>query len=260
MHLSDAITRLSTHDKNVGKTIKDLNVSIHSIAELTGFNSLSVERLGQHTSKYQSMQLLIDHINSGFPESSTKCCEVIQSYFSFRDEVSVCNGIILKGNNRIVIPESLRPQAINILHNKAHLRLSKVLERAHMCIYWPGTTDIIKDSVSACKTCLTHSDRQQRELYISDVTMKPWSLLSLDNFEFQGSHYLMVLDTAKKFCVIWSVPSLNTETMIQTLTSVFSEQGLPHSIRCDWGKNFVPTILSTSRHQPFFFKCLPSQW
>ena len=67
------------------------------------------------------MKLLIDHINDGFPESSTKLPNSIKAYFSFRDELSVCNGIILKGHNRIVVPESLRPQAINILHNKAHL-------------------------------------------------------------------------------------------------------------------------------------------
>ena len=71
----------------------------------------------------------------------------IKAYFSFRDELSVCNGIILKGHNRIVIPESLRPQAINILHNKAYLGLSKTLERACMYMYWPGITDAIKDSV-----------------------------------------------------------------------------------------------------------------
>ena len=79
------------------------------------------------------MQLLIDHINNGFPESSTKVPDSIKAYFSYRDELSVCNGIILKGHNRIVIPESL-PQVINILDNKAHLGLSKTLERAHMYV------------------------------------------------------------------------------------------------------------------------------
>ena len=64
----------------------------------------------------------------------------------------------------------------------------------------------------------------------------------MDNFDFQGSHYLMVLDTATKFCIVWSVPSLNTETMIETLTNVFSGQGLPLNIKCDHGKNFVSDL------------------
>ena len=66
MHLSDAISRLSTHGKNEGKTIANLDVSIHAIEELTGFNSLSVDKISHHTSKDQTMQLLIQHINEGF--------------------------------------------------------------------------------------------------------------------------------------------------------------------------------------------------
>ena len=108
MHLSDAISRLSTHDKNEGKTIANLDVSIHAMEELAGFNSLSVDKIHQHTTKDQTMQLLIQHINKGFPESSTKLPDSIKAYFSFRDELTLCNGIILKGHNRIVIPESLR--------------------------------------------------------------------------------------------------------------------------------------------------------
>ena len=40
-------------------------------------------------------------------------------------------------------------------------------------------------------------------------------------------HYLMILDVAIKYFIVHAVNSLNSETMIQTLTSVFSEQGLP---------------------------------
>ena len=108
------------------------------------------------------MQLPIDHINNGFLESSSKCPDSIKSFFSFRDELSVCNGVILKGNNKIIILESLRPQAINILHNKAHLGLSKTLERACTWMYWPGITDAIKDSIFMFEACLMYSDRNFR--------------------------------------------------------------------------------------------------
>ena len=223
MHLSDAISRLSTHDRNEGKTIANLDVSIHAIEELTGFNSLSVDKIRQHTTKDQTMHLLIQHINKGFPESSTKLPDSIKAYFSFRDELRICNGIILKGHNRIIVPESLRPQAINILHNKAHLDLNKTLEQAHTFMYWPGITDAVKDSVSACKPCLTFSNKQQHELYVSDAVTQPWSHLSLDNFEFQGQHYIMILDVSTKFFIVRLVSSLNTLCTTKILTSVFSE-------------------------------------
>ena len=162
--------------------------------------------------------------------------------FSFRDDLTVCNGIILKVHNRIVVPESLRPQAINILHNKAHLGLNKTLEGARTCMYWPGITDVIKDSISVCKVCRTFSDRQQREPYASDVQTRPWSHLSLDNFKFQGQHFIMILDVSTKLFFVRPVSSLNMNCTTQILTSVFSEQGLPISIRCDRGRNFVSDL------------------
>ena len=107
MHLSDAISRLSMHDSNTGSTIENLDISVHAIEELTGFNSLSVAKIHQHTSREPAMQQLIQHINDGFPKSSANCPEAKHPFFRFRDELSVCNGIVLKGHNRIVVPESL---------------------------------------------------------------------------------------------------------------------------------------------------------
>ena len=107
MHLSDTISRLSTHDSNTGSTIKNLDMSVHTIKELTGFNSLSVAKICERTTKDLLMQQLIQHINDGFPDLSTKFPEAIRPFFSFRDELSVCNGIFLKGHNRIIVPESL---------------------------------------------------------------------------------------------------------------------------------------------------------
>ena len=86
-----------------------LDVSMHAIEELTGFNSFSVEKSHQHTSKDQTMQLLIDHMNNRFPDSSMKLPHSIKAYFSLRDKLSVCNGVVLNGNNRIIVPEILRP-------------------------------------------------------------------------------------------------------------------------------------------------------
>ena len=51
MHLSNATSRLSTHDNSKGTTIQNLDVSIHAIEELTGFNSLSVDKILHHTAK-----------------------------------------------------------------------------------------------------------------------------------------------------------------------------------------------------------------
>ena len=240
MHLSDALSHLSSQNKATGKTIKNLDISIHVIEELTGFYSFSVEKLHHHTSIDSMLQLLIEHINNGFPDSSNQSSDSIIPYFSFRDELSACNGLVLKGHSRVIIPASLRRQAINLLHNKAYLGLNKTLERARSCMYWPG--DDIKSSISACKSCLTYSTKQQHEPYAVDTQVKPWTLISLDSFESQGMFYLMLLDVATKFVIVRPVQSLNTEATTHILTFIFSEHGLPIGIMCDRGCNFVSDL------------------
>ena len=106
-------------------------------------------------------------------------------------------------------------------------------------MYWPGITYAIKDSISACKVCLTFSDKQQCEPYSADTIMRPWSYLSLDDFEFQGLHYILILDTSTKFFVVRMVHSLSMNCTIQIHTLVFSAHGLPLNIRCDRGRNFI---------------------
>ena len=109
-------------------------------------------------------------------------------------------------------------------------------------MYWPSITDDIKTSILACKPCLTYSTKQQHEPYVFDAQVKPWTLISPDNFEFQGSFYLMMLNVATKFIGVRPVQSLNTDVTIQVLTSIFSEHSLPVGIRCDRGRNFVSDL------------------
>ena len=89
-------------------------------------------------------------------------------------------------------------------------------------MYWPGITDDIKESISACKPCLMYAMKQHHEPYAVDAQVKPWTLISLDNFAFKGSFLLMVLNVATKFIVIRPVQSLNTDATIQVLTSILS--------------------------------------
>ena len=67
MHLSDVISRLSSHNPDKGDTIPGLDVSIHVVSICTGFNATSIQTIHEHTQKDESFHLLLDHIHQGFP-------------------------------------------------------------------------------------------------------------------------------------------------------------------------------------------------
>ena len=56
--------------------------------------------------------------------------------------------------------------------------------------------------------------------------MTPWSNISLDNFEFKGNKYLIILDTCTKFMIIHKSEHFDTASTTKILNSVFSEHGI----------------------------------
>ena len=85
MHLSDALSRLNTHDsdaeKSKAKPVADFNVTIHNVEILTGFKSLSLDQIQRETEHDVDMQLLKQHISDGFPKAKSCLPESIHSFY-----------------------------------------------------------------------------------------------------------------------------------------------------------------------------------
>lgn len=74
----------------------------------------------------------------GWPTNKRDLDSELTSYWNFRDEISIVDGILLKGD-RIITPEKLRPEMLKILHS-SHLGQAKCIQRAKSTLFWPGIT------------------------------------------------------------------------------------------------------------------------
>ena len=86
---------------------------------------------------------------------------------------------------------------------------------------------------------MLHQDKQPSESIVSDPKLKPWTSLSIDNFEYKGRHYLIILDRCTKFVVVKCVHSYDAGTTVKTMCEVFSKFGLSENIHSDRGRNFL---------------------
>ena len=86
MHLSDALSRLNTHDsaveKSKAKLVADFNITIHDVEILTGFKSLSLDQVHREIECDTDMQLLKQHTLDGFPKSRSCLPESIRSFLA----------------------------------------------------------------------------------------------------------------------------------------------------------------------------------
>ena len=165
MHLSDALSRLNTHDSNAekykAKPMADFNCTIHDVEILTGFKSLSFDQIQRETECHVDMQLLKQHVADGLPQAKSCLPESIRSFYAYRECLSIVDGVIMKGQ-KVIIPASLRCKTLETLHS-SHMGITKTVEHARTAIFWPNMQKDIITHLSSCCPCAEFKIKQKPE-------------------------------------------------------------------------------------------------
>ena len=180
---------------------------------------------------------LRDMINTGWPDTRSDCPAHLLPYWTFREELGVANGVVIKGN-RIVVPKSLRNMALEKIH-LAHQGIEKCRLRARASVYWVGMNNDIEQMVRKCATCQKHQNSLPKEpLHSYDVPTGPWHTLSADLFHWEQSTYLLVADQYSKFPLVRRLNSLSSRSVIDHMKVMFDEHGICQRLISDNGPQF----------------------
>ena len=109
--------------------------------------------------------MLKELIIQGWPKNIKQCPLLVRSYWNFRDELSLADGVIVKGTC-IVIPAKYRPELLSLLHDDSHLGIDKCIQHAKGSVYWPNISEDIMSMVNKCEKCLVNCRHNQEEPYI----------------------------------------------------------------------------------------------
>nr|XP_039254306.1 uncharacterized protein K02A2.6-like [Styela clava] len=131
-----------------------------------------------------TMQTLRALIEDGWPITKKQLPRSMQEYFNFREDLTVQNGLILKGC-RIVVPESAKQYVRQRIH-ASHIGIQACIRRAREVLFWPKMASDIHDYVSPCTTCRVFQPNQQKEPIIHhEIPSRPWQIIASDLFELQ---------------------------------------------------------------------------
>ena len=95
-------------------------------------------------------QKLFQYCKSRWPHRH-RDAGAVQPYHSVSSEITVHNGLLLKGN-RIIVPSVLCLDSLDKLHS-GHQGISKCTERAQQAVWWPGLSRQLEDLVQNCSKC-----------------------------------------------------------------------------------------------------------
>ena len=173
-------------DNSNKPTCEGLDLKIHNVyLNASDDKCLS---LAAETDKDPMMQALKHQIIKGWPHSRSECNKNLQDFWNYRDELSVLDGLVLKGSC-IVIPESCRDEILDQLH-EGHFGIDRTKLCARDSVYWPSINKDIECLVKTCDLCQEHSCRNNKgpcrnnkdPAIPRDIPIQAWSMVQTDLF------------------------------------------------------------------------------
>ena len=205
--------------------------------EFVPIRQLTLLEIKSATELDEELHSVAAMIKQGWPDSRACVPLKLQEYFPFREELSIQDGVVFKGE-RIIVPSSLRQHMMDKVH-ASHLGIQGCLRRAKEAFYWPGIYKQITELISRCSICNSHKPGQQKEpLVCHETPTRPWQSISADLFELNGTDYLVTTDRYSNFFELDILKSKTARGVIDKLKPHLARYGLPERITTDNGPQF----------------------
>ena len=241
--IADALSRAP-----VSQPYIDESAVVNSL-QFTPVKPQRLEEMRIATENDENLKKLKNVIMSGWPNEKNNLPDELKVYFSYRDEFTIQDGIILRGE-RIVIPGSLRAGIKEKLH-LGHLGINSCLRRARDLIFWPGMSSEIRQYIEGCEICASSSSKQTQEpLIMHDVPSRAWQKVGIDIFTIAGRNYLITVDYFSQFFEVDFLTQTDSSTVIHKIKHHFARYGIPDKVISD----------NAGQFNSFDFKKFEKKW
>ena len=234
---ADTLSRAFDEKNTSPEPVQKFEVAAVQFFEALPVSTSKLDVIRKATSKDTGLQQLKEYVVQGWPEERNDVRDDCKPFFNDRDEMTVMNGILFKGQ-RIIIPREMRPEMMKKLH-ESHMGIVKTKQRARDIMYWPGISSDIEEMIGHCETCKTFQKSNQAEpLKSHHIPDRAWCKVSADLFEFGGQTYILGVDYYSKYPVVRELTRQTTKEVVKVMKSWFSEQGTPETLMTDNGPCF----------------------
>ena len=235
--IADALSRAPVTDSRP----EDLELE----QETTAFVQLVVQSLPATEKRLQEIKAhqqedevckqLMSFVINGWPHKS-QLKGPVKKYYSVSSELSVIDGLLLRGN-RIVVPSALQSDMLKRIH-EGHQGIVKCRDRAQQSVWWPGLSTQLEDVVLNCTVCLKERKQRPEPLHSGPFPERPWQKLGTDLFEWKGAKYLLIVDYFSRFIEIAKLTGESSADIIRHMKSIIARHGIPEIVFSDNGPQF----------------------
>ena len=169
--------------------------------------------------------VLLKHtITQGWPSTIKEVPNVLQPYCTYQEELTVEDGLVLKGT-RIIIPNKKDKAVLKLIH-EGHLGLNICKLHAKDTGYRPGLNDQLEKLILNCEYCLEYSKskciQQPTSSLGQEIPLHAWTKLATDMFYFEGASYLLIVDYTGRLPVVHKLSSMTGQHIATHCKQIFS--------------------------------------
>ncbi|XP_055599174.1 uncharacterized protein K02A2.6-like [Uranotaenia lowii] len=196
---------------------------------------LDYSKVAMETEKDNILNQVSKFVQLGWPQRIEK---EFKNMFSKQVDLEIMKGCLLF-QNRVVIPKSLIPKILKLLHVN-HSGIVKMKQLARKTVYWEGINSNIEQHVRNCITCcrMAIEPTKVKDSYWIPTT-KPFSRIHADFFYLGQKIFLIIVDSYSKWIEIeWMKHGTDASKVIKKFAKIFSVFGLPDIVVTDNGPPF----------------------
>ena len=229
MFIADHLSTASTSEVELEQD--EAQVFAMEVERMDPFDTIKVapEKLAQLqscTGQDPILTTLKTTVLSGWPEHREKVPVPIRDFWSYREEISIHNGVLFK-SHRVIIPTVMRAEILSKIHS-SHMGIESCLRKAKDIVFWPGMSNRIKETVTSCQVCAEFQTRNPKQLMQTHrIPDRPWSRVTADLFTLQGKDYVVLVDYYSDFIEVGKLPETTSTSAVHFLKEQFSCHGIP---------------------------------
>ena len=124
--------------------------------------------------------------------------------------------------------------------HKAHKGADSSIRRACVSLFWPGMQAAMREKCLSCGLCAQYlSKRPQEPMKSHDTPTGPWSKISADLFQLDGSNYLVMVYHYGDFFELDPLSgNTSANSVIQAIKRKCARHGIPDECITDNGLQF----------------------
>ena len=243
--VADAMSRLASNVSTEGVP----DYAVQTIIKAVHEQGFTMKLFREASLKDDLHNAIREQISKNWPTKLKHLPRSLEPYYRLRDELSLDNDLIVRGDQRLLVSESLRSKLMKMAHS-GHPGIVRMKIKLRQSYWWPTMNSDAEFAVRHCQAWQSSqksSPKPPTEIKPPETSLEPWEKIAIDitgpfeNAPSDKKFIVALIDYYSNFPEILCTSTITSSRIIQWLKEIFARYGNPTTLVSDNGPQFVST-------------------